>query len=120
MKAVNILWDLEEGESDYALPKEVELPEKFESDDYDYDDVVDYLSDEYGFCILRCDIVTKEDESTNTIKELRTIIQDLDDNAPIRLDCDDQCMPGMNINATITSISVQNGALVINYTSDME
>ena len=56
MKAVNIIWDLEEGESDYALPKEVELPEEFDGD-YDYDEAVDYISDEYGFCVLSCDII---------------------------------------------------------------
>ena len=57
MKAVNILWDLEEGESGFGLPDEVELPEKFKKEDCDYDEVVDFLSDEYGFCILGCDIV---------------------------------------------------------------
>lgn len=60
MKAVNIIWDLEVGDSDYALPKEVELPEEFEEDDCDYDEIVDYLSDEYGYCILSCDIKPTE------------------------------------------------------------
>ena len=63
MRAVNIIWDLENGDSDYALPKEVELPEEFDEDDEDvatYDDIVDYLSDEYGYCILSCDIKPTE------------------------------------------------------------
>lgn len=60
MKAVNIVWDLDDGDSDYALPKEVELPEKFKEDDCDYDEVVDYLSDEYEYCILSCDIKSEE------------------------------------------------------------
>ena len=62
MRAVNIIWDLEVGDSDYALPKEVELPEEFDEDNDDatYDDIVDYLSDEYGYCILSCDIKTTE------------------------------------------------------------
>ena len=60
MRAVNIIWDLEVDDSDYALPKEVELPEEFDEDDTDYDEVVDYLSDEYGYCIISCDIKPTE------------------------------------------------------------
>lgn len=60
MKAVNIIWDVdkEDGiEQFYGLPDTVELPEKFKEGDCDYDEIVDYLSDKYGFCILECDIV---------------------------------------------------------------
>lgn len=56
MKVVNIIWDLDNGDSGYALPKEVDLPEKFNKDNYNCDEIVDYLSDEYGYCILSCDI----------------------------------------------------------------
>ena len=54
MKVTNIIWDLEEGDSDYALPKEIEVPSELEEEDYDT--IVDYMSDEYGYCICSCDI----------------------------------------------------------------
>ena len=51
MKAINIKWDVDNdiplGEIPY-LPTEVEIP----SEITDLDDAVDWLSDEYGFCII--------------------------------------------------------------------
>ena len=49
MKAINIQWDTDNEMID--LPTEVEIPE-----DYSEDEVADYLSDEYGYCIFNFDI----------------------------------------------------------------
>ena len=54
MKLAHIIWDIEEGDSDYALPKEIEVPKKLEEEDCDT--IVDWASDEYGWCICSCDI----------------------------------------------------------------
>ena len=67
MFADNIVWDinLKEGETYEAaraklkLPKRVKLPERFLPDKWSakglkvqyYDDITDWLSDEYGFCV---------------------------------------------------------------------
>lgn len=58
MKAVNIDWDIDRddyinlSEQDMLPPTEVELP----GDMIDPDDIVDYLSDEYGWCVNSFDI----------------------------------------------------------------
>lgn len=57
MKAINIIWDLDDGDSDYALPKEVKLPNELFDDGGYNDDVADYLSNEYGYCVSAFDIV---------------------------------------------------------------
>ena len=49
MKAINIQWDTDDQVVD--LPTEVEIPEG-----YSEDDVADYLSDEYGYCVFNFDI----------------------------------------------------------------
>ena len=49
MKAINIQWDTDDQVVD--LPKEVEIPEG-----YSEDEVADYLSDEYGYCVFSFDI----------------------------------------------------------------
>ena len=49
MKAINIKWDTDNEMID--LPTEVEIPEE-----YSEDDVADYLSDEYGYCVFNFDI----------------------------------------------------------------
>lgn len=54
MKITNIVWDLEIGESDFALPKKIEIP--VELQDKDYDTIVDWVLDEYGYRICSCDI----------------------------------------------------------------
>ena len=67
MFAIDIVWDidLEEGETyedarkKLNLPERVKLPERFLPDNWStgdlkmgyYDDIEDWLSDEYGFCI---------------------------------------------------------------------
>ena len=55
MKVVKIIWDLGDGDSDYALPKEIDVPKELEEEDYDT--IVNWCSDEYGWCICSCDIV---------------------------------------------------------------
>ena len=57
MKAVNIEWDITDDVFDYNiddcdLPTSVEIPSYIE----DIEDVADYLSDEYGFCVISFDI----------------------------------------------------------------
>ncbi len=54
MKITHIIWDLEEGDSDYTLPKEIDVPKELE--DEDYDTIVDWASDKYGYCICNCNI----------------------------------------------------------------
>ena len=49
MKAIDIKWDTDDQVVD--LPTEVEIPEG-----YSEDEVADYLSDEYGYCIFNFDI----------------------------------------------------------------
>jgi len=61
MKAINIKWDVTDGEEDMAeseikeilgtLPTEVEIPKEI-----DFEDVSDWLSDTYGFCHFGFDI----------------------------------------------------------------
>ena len=56
--ATNIMWDTEsmncvEYESvENSLPNRVEIPSDVESDD----EIADYLSDEFGFCVMAFDI----------------------------------------------------------------
>jgi hypothetical protein len=50
MRATNIKWDIEDSiETDAipSLPTEVEIP----SEITELDDAVDWLSDEYGYCV---------------------------------------------------------------------
>ena len=50
MRAINIKWDIEDSieiDAIPSLPTEVEIP----SEITDLDDAVDWLSDEYGYCI---------------------------------------------------------------------
>jgi len=54
MKMTNIIWDTEEGDSDSDLPKEIDVPKELE--DEDCDKIVDWASDEYGYCICNCNI----------------------------------------------------------------
>ena len=69
MKAVNIKWDVTDGAEDMTkeemdeilstLPTEVEIPDYLTTDDEDdlLDDISDWLSDEYGFCHDRFELV---------------------------------------------------------------
>ena len=55
MMMINIEWDFDgEEEIDETLPSEVEIP--VEMWDEDYDEIVDWVSDQYGWCIKSCDI----------------------------------------------------------------
>ena len=46
MKAINILWDVDEEEDLENLPAEIEIPDGMN----DEDEISDYLSDITGFC----------------------------------------------------------------------
>lgn len=51
MKVTNIIWDTDGfSVEELGLPTEVEVPSYLEEDE-----VADYLSDEYGFCIESLD-----------------------------------------------------------------
>lgn len=47
MKAINILWDIDDGD-DVQLPTEIEIPDSMSG--ADEDEISDYLSDVTGFC----------------------------------------------------------------------
>ena len=61
-KVVNIEWDLEDDDylgldaEDLNLPNEVEILDYLEEDE-----IADFLSDEYGFCVLSFDIEEEDD-----------------------------------------------------------
>ena len=56
--AVDIVWDTDgEDEEDLGLPSRVEIP--FFVDDDDDDEIADYLSDEYGYCVFGFNIEQK-------------------------------------------------------------
>lgn len=55
MKAVNILWDVDDQEDLEMLPKEIEIPEGMT----DEEEISDYLSDETGFCHCGFELVEK-------------------------------------------------------------
>ena len=73
MRAINIKWDIDGniplGEIPH-LPTEVEIP----SEITDLDDAVDWLSDEYGFCIIS--LRFEEDEELTCPYCLGTMIAD--------------------------------------------
>lgn len=46
MKAVNILWDVDDPKDLKSLPTEIEIPDGMDEED----DISDYLSDVTGFC----------------------------------------------------------------------
>ena len=71
MKAINIKWDTDNEMID--LPAEVEIPEE-----YSEDEVADYLSDEYGFCVFGFDIDGDEKMAnfvTNELACLRATVE---------------------------------------------
>ena len=64
MKAINIKWDLEDDVVDYNIddcdiPTMVDIP-----NDIKEEDVADYLSDEYGFCVESFRLVKDFEELT--------------------------------------------------------
>lgn len=52
MKAINIIWDVDDKEDLNTLPSEIEIPEDMidEAGEVDDDEISDYLSDVTGFC----------------------------------------------------------------------
>ena len=52
MKAINIIWDVDNKEDLNILPSEIEIPEDMidETGEVDDDEISDYLSDVTGFC----------------------------------------------------------------------
>ena len=75
MKAFNIVWDLEDDVFEYNiddcdLPRVVEIPLVVNEDE-----IADYLSDKYGFCVARYSLGKDFEELTpNELWELRTEI----------------------------------------------
>lgn len=53
MKAINILWDVDNDEDLDFLPEEIEIPDGMT----DEDEISDYISDETGFCHCGFDLV---------------------------------------------------------------
>ena len=53
MRAINIIWDTD-GISVDDLPEEVNIPE--DEDTFNDEDISDYLSDVYGWCVKSFDI----------------------------------------------------------------
>ncbi len=54
MKAINILWDVDDDEKELvSLPDEIDIPEGMT----DEDEISDYLSDETGFCYKGFDLI---------------------------------------------------------------
>lgn len=61
MKAINILWDVDDNEKELvSLPDEIDIPEGMT----DEDEISDYLSDETGFCHKGFDLI---DDDGNVI-----------------------------------------------------
>ena len=47
MKAINIIWDVDDMEELENLPTEIEIPDYIDQED---DEISDYISDVTGFC----------------------------------------------------------------------
>ena len=58
LKAINILWDVDEEDGEVDLPDEVIIPDDICGDDDD--EISDYLSDLTGFCHKGYDLVWDE------------------------------------------------------------
>ena len=58
MKAINILWDVDDPEELEDLPTESEIPEGME----DEDEISDYISDVTGFCHAGFALDTEKNE----------------------------------------------------------
>lgn len=61
IKVTGIIWDTEDNGEDMSqeeldLPSEVDIYEAI-----DIDDIADYLSDEYGYCVICFDVDDEED-----------------------------------------------------------
>lgn len=62
MKAIHILWDVDEDEdtTNAYLPEEVEIPRELEGKDEE--EISDYLTDLTGFCHKGFELVDAQDE----------------------------------------------------------
>lgn len=58
MKAINILWDVDDEEDEISLPEEIDIPE----DMTDEDEISDYISDETGFCHKGFDLIDDDED----------------------------------------------------------
>lgn len=84
MRAINIKWDIDDSieiDAILSLPTEVEIP----SEITDLDDAVDWLSDEYGFCILS--LRFEEDEELSCPYCFGTMIGVIKNGLHICLEC---------------------------------
>ena len=82
MKAVNIEWDIDEDIVDGSLPREVELPR-----DTQEDEIADYLSDEYEFCVFRFGVSYDDiDRVLSCIKEINMNLARITDFLPEVID----------------------------------
>ena len=64
MKITDIVWDCEELDQDeIGLPSEVEVPDEVEEDE-----IADWLSDEYGWCVV-CFSMPLTDEMSDEFGE---------------------------------------------------
>ena len=70
MKAINIKWDTDN--EVIVLPTEVKIPEG-----YSEDEVADYLSDEYGYCVFNFDI--DDDEKKYEIYDINDEVMERTD-----------------------------------------
>lgn len=66
MKAINIIWDVDDPEELEGLPTEIEIPEGMT----DEDDISDYLSDTTGFCHKGFSLDNDPDERTYIVTEV--------------------------------------------------
>ena len=55
MRIINIIWDLNEGDSDYALPKKINVPNELIEEDYKT--ITNWVFNMYGWRICSCDII---------------------------------------------------------------
>lgn len=79
MKAINIKWDTDDQVVD--LPSEVEIPEG-----YFEDDIADYLSDEYGWCVFSFELDTDSDKKRYEIYDINDEVMERADDLRDALD----------------------------------
>ena len=61
MKAININWDADgDVKIRQTLPNEIEIPDELtegmDKEDFDYDEICSYLSDQTGYCLYGFEI----------------------------------------------------------------
>ncbi len=68
MKAVNIIWDVDNKKDLKHLPKEIEIPDWIDKDDEE--EISDYLSDVTGFCHKGFELIEEENECRGCVYDL--------------------------------------------------